>query len=353
MAPLPGTTRNVEIGIGGDLTGLRGRPDGRSFSGDFRAQLAHLDELIHAYDPAARIEFIEGRPPEDRAEELGEVAAEMGIPLKQFTAIYYVGGAPGQPDALDLLKTNLALARRVGTVDRLNMQVVGDNSTPTTPALLLFYARAEEMAQAAGIELYTETHVDRFTYDPRRLVDVHDALLNYTGGRFGLRVCGDLSHYVHQNGNPHFPNWSDISSGELNLDPLDPSNYISNNVIQTGLIGYGHLRMAVPNSIPPGEGSIQYPVVDPRTDPETAHTENGGLPEPWDEEKTRPWWAWYREVFAYQQQHLERPVARFSTEFIGDGTAGHYRVHPYRNLFQNVAMVAKAQRMLWEIVAGA
>ncbi len=60
------------------------------------------------------------------------------------------------------------------------MQVWGNNETPTIAALVEFYGIAEEMAGKYGIELYTETHVDRFTYDPRRLIAVHEALLDHT-----------------------------------------------------------------------------------------------------------------------------------------------------------------------------
>jgi len=348
-----GTGTNIEIGIGGDLAGLRGRDvDGaphepltqyRVWEGDFAAQFAHLAHLVAAYDPGARVAFVELRLPPDRAEEFGEAAA-AGMPVRQFTDLYLVGGGPDRPDALEALRANVALARRVGTIDRLNMQMIGTSEVPSLAALCDFYVAAEELAGEAGITLFTETHVDRFTYDPRRLVAVHEALLDHTGGRLGLRVAADLSHYVHQLGNTHFPNRAAIAAGELNLDPLDPDNYVSRHIIATGLVGYGHLRMAVPNDLPRGAGSIQYPVVDPATDQETAALPHGGM--------DVPWWAWYREIFAEHAHHPERPVARFATEFIGDGAPGEYRVEPYRNLYQNIAMLALAGRAADECRGG-
>jgi hypothetical protein len=305
------------------------------------------------YDPKATIQFIETMPPRDRAEEFGEAAAARGIPVRQFTALYVVGGDATTPDALATLRANLDLARRVPTIERLNMQVLGTDSYPPVEALVDFYIAAEDLAQDAGIELYTETHVDRFTYDPRRLIAVHEALLDRTSGRLGLRVCADFSHYVHQLGNPHFPNWEAISSGALNIDPRDPDNYVSRAIIAGGLIGYGHLRMAVPNDLPRGHGSIQYPVVDPLTDPPTADLPHGGLKEPWDGARCVPWLTWYREIFSYQLQHPEHPTARFSTEFIGDMAPGEYRVDPYRNLYQNIAMVSTAQRLIRAIAGSA
>src|SRR5579871_1117404 len=120
----PATSSNVEIGIGGDLTGLRGRDRGgnpndprqqyRVFEGDFREQFAHLKELIAAYDPQARIQFIEIAPPQDRAEEFSDVAAAAGIPVKQFTGLYVIGGNETAPDALVSLRNNLDLAKRSG-----------------------------------------------------------------------------------------------------------------------------------------------------------------------------------------------------------------------------------------------
>jgi hypothetical protein len=305
----------IEIGIGGDLSGLRGRQNGRSYDGDFQAQFAHLKELLAAYDPAARIQFIESPPPVDLAEEFGEAAAAAGMPVRQFTSLYVIGGNESQPDALDALRANLALAKRTGTVERLNMQVWGTATIPAVRTLVDFYLAAEELAQAAGIELFTETHIDRFTYDPRRLVAVHEALLDRTGGRLGLRVAADLSHYVHQIGNPHFANWPSISSGALNINPLDLDNAVSRHIIGMGLVGYGHLRMAVPNQLPPNHGSIQYPVADPALDPATAHLTYGGLSRPWEAERMQFWLRWYRQIF----------------------------------LFQNIAMVSFAQRMIRQL----
>jgi hypothetical protein len=290
-------------------------------------------------------------PTYDRAEELAETASEFEMPVRQFTNVYVIGGNDEYPDALDALRQHLVIAKKVHTIERINMQVVGDNVTPPIEKLVEFYLDAEKMAADAGIELFTETHVDRFTYDPRRLIAVHRQLLDLTNDRIGLRINADLSHYVHQIGNTHFPNWPSVASGELNLNALDPENFISRFIINGGLVGYGHLRMAVPNNLPRGRGSIQYPVVDPQKDKETSDLPNGGLDLPWEMEKTKCWWAWYRELFKFQINQRERSVVRFSTEFIGDGRPSEYRVYPYRNLFQNIAMVSLAQRLVEEIQA--
>ena len=194
----------------------------------------HLARLMEEHDADAPIQFVEIVPPEARAEEFAEIAAEHGMPLKQFTRLCVLGGDDENPDAFEALSGYLTLAKRAGTVDRLNIQVLGDSTTPSLDALCGFYLRAEEMAQAQGIGLYTETHVDRFSHDPRRLLAVRDRLRETTGGCTGLRVAADFSHYLHQIGNPHFPQWPAIASGELNLDPLDPDNLISRRIVEAG-----------------------------------------------------------------------------------------------------------------------
>jgi hypothetical protein len=118
---------------------------------------------------------------------------------------------------------------------------------------------------------------------------VRDRLRETTGGCTGLRVAADFSHYLHQIGNPHFPQWPAIASGELNLDPLDPDNLISRRIVEAGLVGNGHLRAAVPNDLPRGRGSIQYPIADPRGDAATAALPNGGMDRPWEPARLRPW----------------------------------------------------------------
>lgn len=332
----------IEVGLGGDRSGLRGQT--------LKDQLEHLKELMAAYDPEAKIEFLEARPSPDRAQEECRVASDLGMPFKQFTDLYVIGGNDQQPDALVTLETNLRIAQASGSIERLNMQIWGDNQTPSVDELLRFYLEAQEKASKAGVELYTETHIERFTYDPRRLVGVHEALTRRTGNGFGLKVAADFSHYVHQIGNTKMANWEAIKSGELNLDPFHPNNYVSRNIIEKGMIGYAHLRMAAPNNLGDNEGTIQYPLVDPKLDtlvkPNPKATLKSG---PFDASRQRAWKEWYRQIFAYQLRHPERPVLRASSEFIGNGQPGRYRVDDYSNLFQNIAMVSWAQKFIRQL----
>lgn len=204
----------IEIGVCSDMGGtalagvdglaeLRSVIEPRRFREVAHRFFGHLARLMEEHDADAPIQFVEIVPPEARAEEFAEIAAEHGMPLKQFTRLCVLGGGDENPDAFEALSGYLTLAKRAGTVDRLNIQVLGDSTTPSLDALCGFYLRAEEMAQAQGIGLYTETHVDRFSHDPRRLLAVHDRLRETTGGRTGLRVAADFSHYLGQAGGRH------------------------------------------------------------------------------------------------------------------------------------------------------
>ena len=356
----------IEIGLCSDmggtaLAGVRGldriRPGAaadlspRQYKDDCRTFFEHLKELVAEFDPDLRIDFLETVPPQHGAEEFSEVAAESGIPLRQMTRLCVIGGSDDEPEALEAMSSYLELAGRTGTLDRINFQMLGDVTSPSIDDIVDFYVRAEEMAENAGVELLTETHVERYNHDPRRMIDAHERLQERTDGRLGVRVCADLSHYVHQIGNSHFPQWPSISSGELRLDPFDPGNYVSRIIIQTGMVWGGHLRAAVPNDLPPGRGSIQYPIADPATDPATAGQPHGGMNKPWEEDRLAPWMEFYRQIFRYQLLDPSRPVARFASEFIGDGGVGDYRVEHYRNVFQNIAAAATARRMIAEVAA--
>ncbi len=334
---------NLEFGIGGDLRGLESAPE-LGFAGYLRA----IQDAARALDPLARVDFLEGcSTPENCA-----IALDLGMPYRQFTDFYMVGGGPGQPDALERLRQNLDRAAASGTVTALNMQVWGTRTEPSLDRLADFYHAAYALAKPYAIGVFTETHINRFTYDPRRLLAVHDRLLADSSGAYGLQVGADFSHYVHQLGNSHGSNWDDLRSGALRMDPFDPGNIISTRIIAAGLVGYGHLRCAVPNDLAPGKGSIQYPLADPAgepgADPGRRQLRFHGA---WDESRTAAWRELYRQAFAHQITHPERGIARFSTEFIE--VEDEYRMDAYGNLHQNLSALCWAQRLKRELLATA
>ncbi len=338
---------NLEIGLGGDLGGDLGIDQGKPFGDWLRALRAEVAKL----DPRAGVDFLEGAGDAEQS----RIALAEGMPYRQFTDLYVVGGQAEGPheDALVTLKGNLEKAAITRTVTALNMQVWGVGARPGDDALAEFYHAAEAKAKPYGIGLFTETHVDRWTYDPRRLLRIHERLLRESAGAYGIRVGADFSHYVHQLGNPTAPHWADLQSGALVMDPFDPANIISTRIIQGGLVGYGHLRCAAPNDRPRDRGSIQYPLVDPAGDPRTPWRGELACGGAYQEARTRSWKELYRQAFAYQLSHPERPVARFSSEFIGWNDHCDYRIEGYSNLHQNLAAVAWAQGLKRGLVSGA
>ena len=157
----------IEIGLCSDLGGtalagvrsldlIRQPAEGaaglRRYKADCRALFDHLKELMAEYDSQARIDFIETVPPENRVEEFAEVAADSGIPLKQFTRLCVIGGNDEEPDGLVAMASYLDLAKRAGTVDRINFQIFGDATTPSIEDIADFYLKVEEMAEEAGID---------------------------------------------------------------------------------------------------------------------------------------------------------------------------------------------------------
>ena len=131
----------IEIGVCSDMGGtalagvdglaeLRSVTEPRPFREVCRRFFGHLARLMEEHDADAPIQFVEIGPPEARAEEFAEIAAGHGMPLKQFTRLCVLGGDDESPDAVEALSGYLTLAKRAGTVDRLNIQVLGDSTTP-------------------------------------------------------------------------------------------------------------------------------------------------------------------------------------------------------------------------------
>lgn len=200
-----------------------------------------------------------------------------------------------------------------------------------------------------GVTLCVETHIDRISYDPRHLLRIHHALLEATARARGLLLSADFSHYIHQVQNTHSLFWYDQQAGMLNLNPFDPENIVSAQLIPSGLFRMGHLRMAIPNNLTREQGTLQYPLVDPSQDPHP--TSYDGLWDygTFDASATLGWKTWYRELFAYLLSHPAAQPALFSTEFIRYG--GEYAREPYRNQFQNMAMLSYAHQLRNQILS--
>jgi len=319
----------IEIGLGGELAEYWSMP--------LRQRIPALRAELATIDPAAHIDFLVGLPAVDEARE----AADLGTPYRMCGDLYVLPGDHRRPPALHALRANLAQAQATGTVDTIVMQVDGDRGRPTTAELVAFYREAYALADAHGVRLDTETHIDRWTYDPRRVVEVDRALRQELGR--GLTVCADFSHYVHQIGNTQASNWSAIAAAELVIDPNQVGDIVTTGIIAPGLVCSGHLRCAAPNDLPRGQGSIQYPLGNPDADPRQ-QTPVGSLKHygAWRAERTQAWQTMYQRTFAAHLATRGAPVARFASEFIC--VEDEYRMDAYRNVYQNLVAVAWACR---------
>ena len=334
----------IEIGYGGNFSEI-------AVKNDFKATLEKLQHLLYEYDNESKIEFIEAAPPKENTETYAQIANDLKMPYRQFTALYVIGGNSKCPDALMQLQNNISLAKRCGTITGLNMQVYGGTGNPGVPILIDFYLRAHELADKAGLELFTETHIDRFTYDPRWLVCVNEFLSNKTNGNLFIKVAADLSHYVHQLGNSTASNFKAISKGYPDMDPFSPMNYFNKNVLEKGMVGMGHLRCAVPNNLPRGKGSIQYPLVDPVLDPQPGSCSGKIFEGVFDEKRTMHWKKWHKDMFGFLLKEAAGKTIRFSSEYIGNtNDAGDYHSGNYRDVFQNIAIISYAQQLKKEII---
>jgi len=322
---------NIKFGLGGHLEW--------DLNASFEDRMNEINDELNEIDPGAKIDYLDGIPAQERDAKLAE---EFGYPYLSFLDLFILGGTDTWPDAMITLKKCMDTARKVGTYKRLDMQIHGDSINPSISELVDFFRRAWDLADPLGIDLCVETHIDRISYDPRHLMKLHEALLNATKGERGLNISADFSHYVHQIGNTNGILWNDHQSGALNLNPFDPENYVSKVMIPSGLIKMGHLRMAVSNNLNREQGSIQYPILDPALDHRS--TEYKGLwhYDRWTEERTLAWKSWYKELFRYILQSNNPEPVYFSSEFIRYD--GDYAQEPYRNRFQNLAVIAWAQQ---------
>jgi len=332
------TGHNLLIGLGGHLEQDVNLP--------FSERLDQLNSELRSIDADAHIDFLDGVPTKEAD---ARTAVDYGMPYLTFLDLFVIGGNETWPDALTSVYNCMEKAKKVGSYIRLDMQINGDSNEPSIPQLVDFFRRAWEMSDPMGIDICVETHIDRVSYDPRHLMRIHEALLDATKGERGLLISADFSHYIHQVGNTHGLHWQDISSGVLNMDPYDPGNYVSKVLIPSGLIKMGHLRLAVPNNLDRTQGSIQYPIVDPATDPTPTAYDGLWHYGPFDESRTEPWKKWYRELFRAILSSNDPTPITFNTEFIRYD--GDYAQEPYRNQYQNLAMLAWAQRTKREILA--
>ena len=327
---------NIEIGLGGVLN-IPG------VSGYGREKITKCREDLNAIRSGCCFDYLEGIP---ASKDLADWAEDEGFPYRVFTGLYVPGGVDGHPDGLEVLKQNLEICAKYPTINTLNMQVLGNNDSPSFDELYRFYEQAEELAVAQRVQLTTETHIDRFTYDPSRMLAVHEYLKRESRGKLGLNIWADFSHYVHQMENavcmknhPAFapgrrPGRADFEA-------------VVDQVIHSDLIVGGHLRCAAPSSLGRECGAIQYPIVAPSSDPYADVTDALRFHGTWQEERTYVWKKVYRTLFAHVGKSEGNGTLRFASEFIR--CEDDYNMDGYTNYWQNLNVIAWAKSVLDEM----
>jgi hypothetical protein len=326
----------IEIGLGGVLN-IPGD------SGYGREKVVKCREDLNMILPGCCFDYLEGIPD---SEDLAHWAEDMGFPYRVFTALYVPGGFGGHPDGLEVLKKNLEICERYSTITTLNMQVLGSSESPSMEELYDFYEKADAMAGAQGVLLTTETHIDRFTYDPSYALVVQEYLQRESGGDLGLNIWADFSHYVHQMENEacmkaHPAFTVDHKPGRAGFEA------VVDELIRSGLIVGGHLRCAAPNSLGREKGAIQYPIVAPSSDPYSDATDELIHHGTWREERTHTWKNLYRSLFVHAGKSASDGTLRFSSEFIR--CEDEYNMDGYTNYWQNLNVIAWAKSALNDV----
>jgi hypothetical protein len=326
----------IEIGLGGVLN-IPGD------SGYGREKIMTCWEDLDRIRPGCCFDYLEGIP---ASKDLAQWAEDRGFPYRVFTALYVPGGVDGHPDGLEVLKQNLEICAKYPTINTLNMQVLGNSESPSMEALYDFYKQAEKLAGAQGVLLTTETHIDRFTYDPSHALAVHEFLKRESRGKLGLNIWADFSHYVHQMENeacmkkhPAFA--PGRTPGRADFEA------VVDQVIHSNLIVGGHLRCAAPNPLGRERGAIQYPLVAPSSDPYADVTDELLYHGMWQEERTHAWKNVYKALFAHAGKSEHDGTLRFASVFIR--CEDDFYLDEYTIYWQNLNVIAWAKSAIDEI----
>ena len=292
----------IEIGLGGVLN-IPGD------SGYGREKITKCAEDLDQIRPGCRFDYLEGIPESD---DLARWAEDEGFPYRVFTGLYVPGGIDGHPDGLEVLKQNLEICAKYPTINTLNMQVLGSSESPSFDKLYRFYEQAEKLTGAQSVMLTTETHIDRFTYDPSRMWAVHEYLKHESRGQLGLHIWADFSHYVHQLENGVcMKNHPAFAPGRR---PWRADfEAVVDQVIHSDRIVGGHLRCATPSQLGRERGAIQYPLVAPSSDPYADVTDELQYYGTWREERTHVWKNFYQALFAHAGKSEGNGTLRFAS----------------------------------------
>ncbi|MEM7129924.1 MAG: hypothetical protein AAF702_26570 [Chloroflexota bacterium] len=285
-------------------------------------------------------EYIDKTPPKDEVDEYLRLSEKYDLPVRAGGWFYTLGRDE------QLLEDNLRIGARLGSLAH-NTQIGtyhADGHMVTNEEVAEAYLRAFELGEEVGCVSTFEIHVNMWTEDFRRVIQVAD-LVEAKGIPF--RITLDHSHVIFKIDNPEEQEVQNIrpavESGELILDPFAEGN-VCDQWIDRGLVWHAHARAAAPGGPknvwakhPDGQvgRGIQYPFVQPG--PDEWHSE-------WDEAKLEPWKEVVRHLLKYHATHDDSPLLQLSTEFIPNtdyGEGSHY------SIFDHSVACAKWIREQW------
>ena len=247
----------------------------------------------------------------------------------------------------ELLLENLRMGARLGSIMH-NTQIQmhhADGHLVTNEEIAELYLRAYEVGEECGCLSTFEVHVNMWSEDFRRVVEVGELVEKRA---IPFRITMDHSHVIFKIDNPLEQEILNIrpavESGELILNPFDEGNVVD-QWIDHGYVWHCHARAAVPNN-PKNiwgrheDGSvgrgIQYPFLEPKA---------GEYHSEWNEENLEPWKEAIRHLLRYHATHDDSKLGQISTEFI---VGADYGMGNKYSIFEHSMACAQWLRDTWE-----
>lgn len=289
-------------------------------------------------------DYIDKTPPQEEVDDYLRCSEKYDLPIRAGGWFYTLGKDE------QLLEDNLRIGAQLGSTAH-NTQIGtyhADGHMITNEEVVEAYMRAYEVGEEVGCYSTFEIHVNMWTEDFRRVMQVAE-LVEAKGVPF--RITLDHSHVIFKIDNPEEQEVQNIrpavESGELILDPFTDGNVCS-QWIERGLVWHAHARAAAPGGPkniwakhPDGRvgRGIQYPFIQPG---------DGEWHSEWDESKLEPWKEVIRQLLSYHAKNEESPLLQLSTEFIPNTDYGEGSSY---SIFDNSVACAKWIRAEWEKVA--
>lgn len=299
-----------------------------------------LEDKFRLVKESGVYDYYDKTPPAQDESEYARLSEKYELPILAGGWFYQLG----RDEAL--LKSNLELGARLGSKVH-NTQIFWrhkDKHPVTNEEVVDIYLRAAEWGDACGCQPTFEVHINMWSEDFRRIIEVADQVES-RGVPFKMTL--DHSHVIFKMDNPveaaKFGLEEALKAGELILDPLRDGS-ICKQWIERGFVQHAHARAAIPanprntaqldHKGEAGRG-VQYPFIQPQSGEYVAQ---------WEAEKLEPWKTVIRQLFKYLREDTAVPLAQISTEFIPFPDYGGG--HGY-SIFENSVACAKWLRETW------